>query len=178
MITLCAVTLLSEAFHERTYLSMTETAWTLPFLIALYLLPEFPNHWVFYVHCDLFNLTSDKTYDCGLFQVLSSLLLMYPYSHAIQVGWCSRNSGAVASRTVSASLYNMFVQASAVISSDIYRSNDAPRCTFLFPLQFSRSDSMQQNIDRSTRKYILDGDRSFQLNHSLSGHEAVLYLQK
>lgn len=49
MITLCAITLLSEAFHERTYLSMTETAWMLPFLIALYTLPDFPNQWVFYV---------------------------------------------------------------------------------------------------------------------------------
>ncbi|KAL9709853.1 hypothetical protein Ac2012v2_006908 [Leucoagaricus gongylophorus] len=107
MITLCAITLLSEAFHERTYLSMTETAWMFPFLIALYTLPDFPNQWVFYV--------------------LSSLLLMYPYSHAIQVGWCSRNSGAVASRTISASIYNMFVQASAVISANIYQSNDAPR---------------------------------------------------
>ena len=34
---------------------------------------------------------------------------MYPYTHPIQVGWCSRNSGGVASRTVSASVYNMYV---------------------------------------------------------------------
>lgn len=42
-------------------------------------------------------------------QALSSALLMYPYTHPIQVGWCSRNAGGVASRTVSASLYNMYV---------------------------------------------------------------------
>ncbi|TFK70780.1 hypothetical protein BDN72DRAFT_726609, partial [Pluteus cervinus] len=47
--------------------------------------------------------------------------------HAIQVAWCSRNSGAVASRTVNASLYNMFVQASAIVSANIYRQDDAPR---------------------------------------------------
>ncbi|KAG2111794.1 allantoate permease [Suillus cothurnatus] len=43
------------------------------------------------------------------------------------VGWCSRNAGAVASRTVNASLYNMFVQASGIISAQIYVASDAPR---------------------------------------------------
>ena len=41
------------------------------------------------------------------FQGLVTALLSYPYTHPIQVGWCSRNAGAVASRTVNASLYNM-----------------------------------------------------------------------
>lgn len=99
-----------------------------------------------------------QTYGYDPFQVLSSLLLMYPYSHAIQVGWCSRNSGAVASRTISASIYNMFVQASAVISANIYQSNDAPRCTSLLPFN---SPNQISNTDRSTRKYILDGYCSF-----------------
>ncbi|KXN91800.1 hypothetical protein AN958_11950 [Leucoagaricus sp. SymC.cos] len=107
MITLCLITLLSEAVNERTFVATAETAWMLPFIIALYTLPDFPNPWVFYV--------------------LSTLLLIYPYTHAIQVAWCSRNSGAVASRTVSASLYNMFVQASSIISSNVYRQDDAPR---------------------------------------------------
>lgn len=60
-------------------------------------------------------------------QGITTALLAYPYTHPIQVGWCSRNSGAVASRTVNASLYNMFVQLSSVISANIYRKDDAPR---------------------------------------------------
>ncbi|KAF9003369.1 allantoate permease [Cyathus striatus] len=57
---------------------------------------------------------------------LATGLLSYPYTHPIQVGWCSRNSGAVASRTVNASVYNMFVQASTVVASQVYRKDDAP----------------------------------------------------
>ena len=52
--------------------------------------------------------------------------LTQPTAHPIQVGWNSRNSNAVRSRTVSAACYNMFVQAGAIISSNVYRADDAP----------------------------------------------------
>lgn len=48
MITLVLITLLSEAIHQRTFVAMSETVWLLPFIIALYTLPDFPNPWVFY----------------------------------------------------------------------------------------------------------------------------------
>ncbi|KAF8156780.1 allantoate permease [Crassisporium funariophilum] len=106
MITMVVITLASENFNDRSFVSMFEDVWLLPFLIALRTLPDKRNPWLQYG--------------------LSSVLLMYPYTHPIQVGWCSRNAGAVASRTVSASIYNMFVQASSVVAANIYRKDDAP----------------------------------------------------
>lgn len=84
IITMFAVTLVSETVNERSFVSMSENVWTLPFLIALRTLPSKPNPWIFFG--------------------LASGLLAYPYTHPIQVGWCSRNAGAVASRTVNASV--------------------------------------------------------------------------
>ncbi|KAJ3732568.1 allantoate permease [Lentinula guzmanii] len=107
IITMFAITMVSELLNERTFVAMNENLWILPFLIALFCLPENPNQWIYFG--------------------LASGLLSYPYTHPIQVGWCSRNAGAVASRTVNASLYNMFVQATSVISAQIYRADDAPR---------------------------------------------------
>ncbi|KAI1335282.1 MFS general substrate transporter [Xylariaceae sp. FL0016] len=56
-----------------------------------------------------------------------SLLLAAPLGHPVQVGWISRNANTVRSRTVGAALYNMFLQAGVIISSNIYRADDAPR---------------------------------------------------
>ncbi|KEZ40195.1 hypothetical protein SAPIO_CDS9252 [Scedosporium apiospermum] len=55
-----------------------------------------------------------------------TLLIGKPLSHAIQVGLASRNSNSVRGRTVSAAMYNIFVQIAQVIASNIYRADDAP----------------------------------------------------
>ncbi|KAG2112311.1 allantoate permease [Suillus discolor] len=107
IITMFWITLVSESVNERTIVSMMMDLWTLPFLVALYALPSNPNPWIFFA--------------------VATGLLSYPYTHPIQVGWCSRNAGAVASRTVNASLYNMFVQVSGIVSAQIYVASDAPR---------------------------------------------------
>ena len=43
------ITLLSEAVNDRAIVSMLEDLWALPFLVALYCLPEHPNPWIYYV---------------------------------------------------------------------------------------------------------------------------------
>ncbi|KAF9872322.1 phthalate transporter [Colletotrichum karsti] len=107
MITMLILTYLGEVFNELTFMSMSGQVWTLPFLIYLNVVDTTEvNRWVLYA--------------------VISLLLIYPNAHPIQVGWNSRNSNTVRSRTVSAACYNMFVQTSGIISSNIYRSDDAP----------------------------------------------------
>ncbi|KAF9239301.1 allantoate permease [Melanogaster broomeanus] len=107
ILTMFIITVVSESVGERTFIAMMQDLWILPFLVTLYALPSRPNPWAF-------------------FAVVTGLL-SYPLTLPIQVGWCSRNSGAVASRTVNASLYNMFVQASSIISAQIYVASDSPR---------------------------------------------------
>ncbi|KAF5497164.1 putative transporter [Colletotrichum siamense] len=105
MITMLAITYLAEVFKELTFIAMSGQFWTLPFLIYLNVVDTTEvNRWVLYT--------------------VISLLLIYPNAHPIQVGWNSRNSNTVRSRTVSAACYNMFVQTSGIISSNIYRSGE------------------------------------------------------
>ncbi|KAK3389471.1 major facilitator superfamily domain-containing protein [Podospora didyma] len=107
MITMLFITYLAEIINELTYVSLTGQIWIFPFLIYLNVADTAnTNRWVMYT--------------------VTTLLISYPNPHPIQVGWNSRNSNTVRSRTVSAACYNMFVQASGIISSNIYRKDDAP----------------------------------------------------
>ncbi|VEU20765.1 DEKNAAC101772 [Brettanomyces naardenensis] len=58
--------------------------------------------------------------------VVITLILATPYIHAMMVSVCSRNAQSIKTRTVSASLYNMFVQAGSIIASNIFQVKDAP----------------------------------------------------
>lgn len=107
MITLLGTNFVSDMVGENTFVSMFAQFWALPLVVALYALPNSTNKWVFYV--------------------VTTLLVGTPYSHALQVGWNSQNSNSVRTRTVSASLYNISVQIGSIISSNMYRSDDAPR---------------------------------------------------
>ncbi|GAA5850490.1 hypothetical protein JCM8547_001891 [Rhodosporidiobolus lusitaniae] len=105
IVNLLLITMLSEFVNSRAWVASLENWWFLPFFVALRVLQN-PGPWVYFT--------------------LATLVLGFPYAHALQVAWCSRNAGSVRTRTVSASLYNMFVQASAIIGANIYQADDNP----------------------------------------------------
>jgi hypothetical protein len=61
MISMYAIAVVSETVNDRAFVSMSEDLWCLPFLIALRVLPDNPNPWIFYV-----SLTTAPSF---LFQV-------------------------------------------------------------------------------------------------------------
>ena len=96
------LTYVAEIWKELTFTAMIGQVWALPFLIYLTVANTGNlNRWVLWI--------------------VTTLLLSYPNAHPIQVGWNSRNSNTVRSRTVSAACYNMFVQSGGIIASNIYR---------------------------------------------------------
>lgn len=82
IVTLVAITVASEVINNRTWLCTVENWWFLIFIIVLRVKTDL-GPW-------------------GYFAV-TTLLLGWPYVHAIQVGWVSRNSGRVSTRTVASS---------------------------------------------------------------------------
>ena len=105
--TLLLLTQLSERTNERTLVSMIQPLWTLPCIIALRFWPgALKNAWGTYA--------------------VTTVLLSYPYCHAILVGWASKNSNNVGSRSVSAAFYNMAVQLGNICATFIYRTDDKP----------------------------------------------------
>lgn len=107
--TLFAATWFSEFIGQRMLVASTQNIWLLPCLIALRWWPgagQVASAWATFA--------------------LLTVLLSTPYTHPINVSLCSRNSGSVRTRSVSAAFYNMCVQAGTIISSNIYRADDKP----------------------------------------------------
>ncbi|KAL5535716.1 hypothetical protein ACEPAF_3810 [Sanghuangporus sanghuang] len=96
----------SEIVNNRVLATVVLQFWALPLLIALYTFTEQTSPWVYFV--------------------VVTLITGYPYVHPIQVAWASRNSNSVRTRTISASCYNMFVQAGAIVIANLYRDDDKP----------------------------------------------------
>lgn len=107
-ILLLGVSWISEYFDERSLVIMIQPLWLIPCTAML-------TWW------------NDSVDDIWGTYTLLVVLLSAPYIHAILVSWCSRNSNAVGSRTLSAAIYNMFVQGGSIISANIYRKDDYPK---------------------------------------------------
>lgn len=107
IITLLLLTQLSERTNERTLVSMIQPLWTLPCVIALRFWPgALKDKWATYA--------------------VTTVLLSYPYCHAILVGWTSKNANNVGARSVSAAFYNMAVQLGNICANFVYRADDKP----------------------------------------------------
>ncbi|KAF4612208.1 hypothetical protein D9613_004092 [Agrocybe pediades] len=103
---LVAMAFVSEAVNSRIVATIVLQFWALPLLIALYTFNSNTSQWIYFA--------------------VVTLIAGFPYVHPIQVAWASRNSYSVRTRTISASLYNMFVQLAAIVSANIYRKDDKP----------------------------------------------------
>ncbi|KAI0425827.1 major facilitator superfamily transporter [Xylaria sp. FL1042] len=106
-ITMLLITAVSELVENRSLVAMAEDLWLLPNFAALIALPDPISPWSYFA--------------------IATVLLSFPYTHPIQVAWTSRNAGSVQQRTVSAAIYNIWVQVSAIIGANVYQPGDAPR---------------------------------------------------
>ncbi|TBU29889.1 MFS general substrate transporter [Dichomitus squalens] len=96
----------SEVINSRISVLVLLQLWALPLLIALYTFTSQTSQWAYYA--------------------VVTLIAGFPYVHPVQVAWASTNSAGVGTRTVSASIYNMFVQAGGIVAANIYRDDDKP----------------------------------------------------
>nr|OQO26663.1 hypothetical protein B0A51_04140 [Rachicladosporium sp. CCFEE 5018] len=104
---LLLLTWVSERLNERMLIALIQDLWALPCVIAL-------------------RVWSGANKEPWATYALLTVLLSYPYCHAILVGLSSRNSGSVRTRSISAACYNMMVQLGGVIASQVYRADDKP----------------------------------------------------
>lgn len=102
-----AVAILSELFDNRTLFCVTEDLWVWPCLVALVALPP----------------GDGKEYAWKYYAIVTTALST-PYVHSIQASWVSAISGDVGTRTVATSLYNISVQITSIIGSQVYRPSD------------------------------------------------------
>ncbi|KAL2105346.1 hypothetical protein VUR80DRAFT_8526 [Thermomyces stellatus] len=96
----------SEKINNRFLIVLFYSIWLLPLFVALAVLPDDAERW-------------------GRYAVII-LIIGFPYVHSILVGLTSRNAGSVRTRTVGSAAYNMTVQTSSIVASNVYREDDLP----------------------------------------------------
>lgn len=147
-------TWVSEKTNQRFLVGVVSQFWALPILIVLETISGSTATWVKWG--------------------LSTLMVGHPYIHAILVAITSRNAGSVRTRTVASALYNMCVQASNVIGSNV---------STVFDFGVPRGRLLMASPDLSRRRqtplshWQQSADRSMLLQHlSLHRHQGLLYV--
>ena len=107
VITMLVLAKSAQKFNERTWHSIFGELWILPCLIALQTLPDSQK-----LPWERFSLAT----------VISG----YPYFHPVISAWISQNSFNVKKRALTAATYNVIVQIGSLISSQLFRKDDAP----------------------------------------------------
>ncbi|KAJ3033527.1 hypothetical protein HDV00_006084 [Rhizophlyctis rosea] len=99
-------TRMSERYNDKTGFLMFLQAYGIVFLTILILIPDTASVWIRWT--------------------VLTMLVGFPYMHAVVVAWTSRNAGSVRTRTIASALYNMSCQAGGIIGSNIYLDDDKP----------------------------------------------------
>ncbi|KAE8391000.1 major facilitator superfamily domain-containing protein [Aspergillus alliaceus] len=108
IVTRIILTYAAEIFGSLAWMGVLSQAWTLPMLIYM----------------NVVDFSQTKKW---IGWTVLTLILSFPSPHALQAGWNSRNSNSVRSRALSAAMYNICVQISGIIASNVYQDWDAPR---------------------------------------------------
>ncbi|ANB11990.1 hypothetical protein AWJ20_218 [Sugiyamaella lignohabitans] len=106
--TMLIVTYGSEFFNQRAFALLLTPLWCVPFLAVLRFWPGA-------------QIEIWKTY------AVLILALSRPVASVLTISWAASNSSTVSTRTVSAALVNIFSQTAGIISTQIYRADDAPK---------------------------------------------------
>lgn len=107
LVLMVSVGYISEKVNQRALVILAQPLWILPVLAVMRWWGGFMvNNWGSYI--------------------VLLFALGYPPLLVIAITWCSANSNSVRTRTVSAAIVNMFSQSAGIISSQIYRADDAP----------------------------------------------------
>ncbi|KAG7529300.1 hypothetical protein FFLO_05728 [Filobasidium floriforme] len=106
IVTMLAISWSSNHFNERLYHCMFGEFWAMPILIAM-------------------NTLADGGREWARFSMVT-LIAGYPYFHPILTSTISENSFSTKRRSMQITGYNVVVQIGSVVSSQIYRKDDAP----------------------------------------------------
>ena len=124
IVTRIILTYAAEIFGSLAWMGAVAQAWTLPMLIYMNAVDfSQTKRWVAWTVLTLIlslpSRMSDSFTQYYFYQIGTNSYVFL--AHALQAGWNSRNSNSVRSRALSAAMYNMCVQLSGIIASNVYQ---------------------------------------------------------